>query len=259
MKSSLAVLDSYAEGFRELINSKVWSGARSIRELLHLNTARDWYFICTAMDVVGDASGAVRNFLKFGLDGPTRYQDVGEGYLRLYGLLSATYIQQQAVLKLYELMNVPNPRQVRGLLEALELRQLRHKLASHSTDYSPAKDAQVQTYVPIRMGIGGFHCLYADNEQSKQTSVDLEKAIEEHCSLMISTLDSVYAKTFRTLYKGQSTKLHEFSERLADLRTERDGGLVLKVSENRKLVIRAFREVNLTSRSTRTRRKRHVG
>lgn len=258
MKSSIDVLDSYAEAFRDLVNAKVWSGPRTIRELLRLNNERDWYFICTAMDVVGDASAAVRNFLQFGLDGPTRYQDVGERYLRLYGLLSATYIQEQAVLKLYELMKVPNPKNVKTQLEALKVRDLRHKLASHSTDYIAEKGKQIQTYVPIRMGLAGFHCLYADNERSKQESVDLEEGIEEHCRLLISTLDSVYEKAFRTLYKGQQKRLDEFSERLADLRTERDGGLVLRFAEDEKLVIHTFAQENLTH-STRTRRKRRAG
>jgi hypothetical protein len=45
-----------------------------------------------AMDVIGDAALALKNFLRFSLDGPTRYEDLGERYLRLYGLLSATYL-----------------------------------------------------------------------------------------------------------------------------------------------------------------------
>jgi hypothetical protein len=45
------------------------------------------------MDIVGDASLAMYNFAEFSLDGPTKYEDTGERYLRLYGLLSAVYIQ----------------------------------------------------------------------------------------------------------------------------------------------------------------------
>jgi hypothetical protein len=35
--SSLNVLDSYARAFRDLINAKVWSSSKTIRELLRLN------------------------------------------------------------------------------------------------------------------------------------------------------------------------------------------------------------------------------
>lgn len=170
MQSSLAVLDSYADAFRELVNAKVWSKSKTIRELLFLNGERDWNFLCTSMDVVGDASTAIRHFLQFGLDGPTRYQDVGERYLRLYGVLSATYIQQEAALKLYKLMNVPNPKKIKAKLNVLEIRDLRHKLASHSTDFLTGEGQAVATYVPIRIGLGGFHCLYKDNEAAKRRS-----------------------------------------------------------------------------------------
>jgi len=259
MKSSLDVLDSYADAFRDLVNAKVWSKGKSIRELLCLNEERDWNFLCTSMDVVGDASTAIRNFLQFGLDGPTRYQDVGERYLRLYGVLSATYIQQQAALKLYKLMNVPNPRSVRAKLDALEIRDLRHKLASHSTDYLTGQGQAVATYVPIRIGVGGFHCLYTNNETTRHESVDLEKATEQHCRLIIAVLESVYEKAVRTLFKGHQKRLAEFNEKLTDLRTERDGGLVLRMGQDRKLVIHTMTQENLTSPPTRTRRKRRAG
>jgi hypothetical protein len=255
MKSSLDVLDSYAGAFRDLVNAKVWSNRKAIRELLCLNDERDWHFICTSMDVVGDASTAIRNFLQFGLDGPSRYQDVGERYLRLYGVLSATYVQQQAALKLYKLMNVPNPKDIQAKLSALEIRDLRHKLASHSTDFLTGEGQGMAAYVPIRIGVGGFQCLYANSEEAEHRSVNLETAAEAHCRLIISVLDSVYEKALRTLFKGHQKRLTEFNEKLLDLRTERDGGIVLRMPQGRKLVIRTMTQESSTSRSPRTHRK----
>src|ERR1041384_7357077 len=101
MNSPLDVLEGYADAFRSLVNARVWGRDESPEDALRLNDPRDWSFICVAMDVVGDAALALRNFLRFSLDGPSRYEDVGERYLRLYGALSAAYVQQQAVLKLY--------------------------------------------------------------------------------------------------------------------------------------------------------------
>lgn len=259
MKSSIDVLDSYSSAFRDLVNAKVQSDRKGVRELLRLNRDNDWNFLCTAMDVVGDASGAIRNFLRFGLDGPTRYQDVGERYLRLYGLLSAAYIQEQSAIKLFELMNVPHLKAVKAKFDALEIRDLRHKLASHSTDYSNGATQAIETYVPIQIGVGGFVCTFTNNESTMQRAVDLEKAIEDHCRLVISVLDETYEKAVRTLYKGQSKKLDEFSERLQDLRTEKDGGLVIRVQGGPKLVIHTVGSRNLTTRSSRIRRKRRAG
>jgi hypothetical protein len=259
MKSSLNVLNSYAEAFRDLINAKVRSSSNTIRELLRLNKDEDWDFLCNSMDVVGDASTAIRHFLQFGLDGPTRYQDVGERYLRLYGLLSAAYIQQQAVLKLCKLMNVPNPKAIKAKLDDLEIRALRHKLASHSTDYADPTTQNIETYVPVRIGVDGFHCMYLNNQAKALQSVDLEAAVEEHCRLLISMMDTMYAKAIRTLYKGQSKKLAEHTERLEDLRTEKDGGTVLRLPQGGKLVIHTLADRNLTSRSTGRAKKPRAG
>lgn len=253
LKSSLNVLDSYARAFRDLINAKVGRSSKPIRELLRLNKEEDWDFLCVAMDVVGDATAAIRNFLQFGLDGPTRYQDVGESYLRLYGLLSAAYIQQQAVLKLFTLMNVPNPKAIKKELDRLQIRELRHKLASHSTDYKNPVRA-IETYIPVRIGLSGFHCKYSQNRGKTLQSLDLEAAVEEHCRLLVSVMDSMYAKAIQTLVKGQDKKLAELEERLQDLRIEKDGGIVWHLPHGGKLVIRTLANRNRTTRSMRTRK-----
>jgi hypothetical protein len=65
-----------------------------------LNKDEDWGFIVSSMNIIGDASLAINNFLEFWLDGPTKYEDVGEKYLRLYSVLNAIYIQGHAVTML---------------------------------------------------------------------------------------------------------------------------------------------------------------
>jgi len=86
--------------------------------------------------------------------------------------------------------------------------------------------------------------------------VNLEKAIEEPCRLVISVLDTVYDKALGTLFKGENKKLEEYREKLADLRMERDGGLVFRISQDTKVMIHTMREANMPSRPARTRRKR---
>lgn len=81
MNSSLSVLENYADAFRSLVNARVWGRDEAPDKALKLSDRRDWDFICVAMDVVGDAALALRNFLRFSLDGPARYEDVGERYI----------------------------------------------------------------------------------------------------------------------------------------------------------------------------------
>ena len=134
-KTLIDTLDAYATAFRELINNKVWERDERPHSLLQLTKEDDWSFVCVAMDIVEDASLAIKDFLRFGLNGPTKYDSVGERYLRLYGVLSASYIQQEATRKLFALMNCPSPKELKACFDALEIRKLRHQLASHGVDF----------------------------------------------------------------------------------------------------------------------------
>lgn len=228
------VLQSYAEAFRELVNARVWAKSESPAEALRLNNESDWIFICVAMDVVGDASLALDSFLRFSLDGPTRYEDVGERYLRLYGLLSATYVQQQAVLKLYSLMNCPSPKDIRAEFNALEIRTLRHQLASHSVDFQEPGMPGTQAFVPVRIDLSGFSCVVTENRGDKTRTIRLDEAVNAHCVAVVSVLDRIYEKSVKTLFKGQDSKIAEFNTKLADLRFVRDGNLIIGGPNNGK-------------------------
>ena len=192
------------------------------------------------MDVVEDACTAINNFLKFGLNGPTKYDDVGEKYLRLYGILSATYIQQQALLKLHQLMNVPpSLEEGKKLVDGLLIRSLRHKLCSHSTNYHDKSSDSVQAYIPIRFDLENFNCTYATNGRGDHSSVDLKEAVDEHLMTMIELLDRILEKAQRTLFKGQETSKNciEFSEKLRELRILRKGGFVVQLPNSSKLIV----------------------
>ncbi len=221
-------VDDYSEAFRNLINSKT-ARPGPIQELLRLNKESDWRFICASMDIVGDAEGAIDNFLRFGLDGPTRYKDPGENYLRLYGVLSATYLQQRAVEELYRLMNVPNPQDARDRINGLEIRRIRHMLASHSVDYRNPTTNEIEAYAPTAMSMNGFSCDIASLTLDPPEKVELKPMLNAHSSLLVELLDQIYEKTYRTLFKGQEKRLAEHKEKLADLRI---GGKTLRVGEH---------------------------
>lgn len=233
-----AILSRYSDSFRELVNSRVWSSEDSPQKLLRLNSETDWDFICVAMDVVGDSLLAIDNFLRFDLDGPTRHNDTGEKYLRLYGLLSAVYIQQEAVLKLYSLMNCQSPKNIKAEFNQLEIRTLRHQLASHSVDFTSARNEKPQAFVPVRVDLGGFSCTVTENRGDKTRTVKLDEALIDHCTSIISVLDRIYEKSITTFYKGQDKKIAKFNNVLEDLRFEREGNIIIHTQGENKSQIR---------------------
>ncbi|MBP7526721.1 MAG: hypothetical protein KA801_02270 [Syntrophorhabdaceae bacterium] len=240
MDKKLGLVESYGTTFRDLINAKVAVAEEGIRKALKLSKNEDWAFLCSAMDIIGDACLAIDHFLRFGLDGPTKYDDTGERYLRLYGILSATYIQQQAVLKLYQLVNVPPTlKDGKKMIETLKIRILRHQLSSHSTNYLDVESGDIETYVPIRMDLTGFNCGYFNNKKNKMYSVDLQEAINQHLETLIEMQDRILKKAIGTFYKGETASEghREFSEKLRELQIERHGGLVTKLRDGTKFII----------------------
>lgn len=234
MTSPLSMLTSYDDAFRELVNARVWGKDESPEKALRLNSHADWEFICVAMDVIGDAALALDHFLRFSLDGSSRYEDVGERYLRLYGLLSATYLQQEAVLKLYSLINCPSPSDVKAELNNLEIRTLRHQVASHSVDYLPPSRGKTQAFVPVRIGLSGFSCMVTEGRGNSTRTIQLDDAINAHCHVITSVLDRIYEKSVKTFFKGQTQRIEEFTKKLEDLRFVRDGNILIRSSDSSK-------------------------
>ena len=246
MKNNIQILQSYSNTFRDLINDKNLGTKDTIKGALRLNKEEDWSFIWTSMDIVDDASLALESFLKFGLDGPARYNDVGEKYLRLYGILNASYIQQQAIITLYKLNNVPDPREAFEKIKALKIREIRHKIASHPCDYvSAGQKDKLESYVPVRLYLSEFNIGFVKGEKIEIETVSLKDYIEEHIELMVIFMDKIIEKSIITFFQGNQKKLAEFNEKLRELRIERDGGIIIKTEDGEtSIVIMGHRQNN---------------
>lgn len=224
---SLKTLNLYAEAFRDMVNARVgWREEPGMR--LKLEKELDWSFLCVAMDILDDASLAIGNVLKFGLDGPTRYDDSGEKYLRLYGLLGATYSQQRAALKLHKLTNCPNinglPEKARGLKATV----LRHQIVAHSLDNLDENKQVSAAYVPVRIELGGFNCTVTQNRGDTFEPHDLREAIREHCDFVVEVLDEAFEKCAGTFFKNDKARRAEHLSKLQELRGIREGDFLIE-------------------------------
>jgi len=233
------VLDEYSHAFRDLINEKVLPSKKSIKETLRLNKDDDWNFLCSAMDIIDDTSTALENFLRFGLDGPTRYYDVGEKYLRLYGVLNTTYMQQEALLKLYKLTNAPDLKETEAQIHSLGIREIRNKFGAHSIDFSKdRKTKQTESYTPADISLSGFKFEFFNQTTKKLEEVDLQESLDEHLKAVIDSLDCICEKTINTLYRGDQKHLDEWNKKLEILRIKKRGGIVAHLPNGSIFVMR---------------------
>lgn len=93
-------------------------------------------FILDALYLLEDTQLAKENYLRFDLTGPTKYNDFGEMYLRMYGIYNACYLQKQAILTLLEnIISKTTSSEINNKIQNLEIFQFRDIFASHTTNY----------------------------------------------------------------------------------------------------------------------------
>ncbi|MGC4234555.1 MAG: hypothetical protein QM594_16355 [Niabella sp.] len=88
------------------------------------------------IDLIEDTDHALKNAFRFQLgDMGNKKIDFGERYLRLYGILNATYLQIGAYKELSKLINYPTSDRLGELFHVLDIYRLRNIAASHTIDY----------------------------------------------------------------------------------------------------------------------------
>jgi len=105
-----------------------------------------WSKFCVAMDTLEDSDLAISDFLMGGLG-----SGEGERYLRLYGVLQAVFIQQDAIKALWEIVMAERlPKQPEGSAWNT-IRDIRNHSAGHPIEVSRSGAAR-RTFV-TRMGL----------------------------------------------------------------------------------------------------------
>ena len=231
---TINVLESYSKKFRKLINNRrdelyesKDKSIKDLKDLFCLKAVEDWSYICASMDIVDQTNDAIRNFLRFGLDGPTKYEDEGERFLRLYGVLNATYIQQEAIKQIGKRVGLKTDE--RGLRP---IRDIRNKMGAHNPEQGRNSEKK-EAYLTALLS--DFKCSYGHyettDEQRTFTSfpletVDLKECVEEHCRTIIDIFDRTYEALVKRFWEEDGSQYDEHMTELKDLRIEKDGGKV---------------------------------
>lgn len=117
------------------------------QKLKNIATRQDWYEICAAMDLMRDSQLAKDNFKQFELEGPTKYNELGEKYLRLFGILNAVNLQRHAIISIAKFSNHGNVKKLKDELADSEIVELRHMAASHNLGYNDNENINVNMTV----------------------------------------------------------------------------------------------------------------
>jgi hypothetical protein len=94
-------INDYIKIVRKLLSSDRYTDFNTqVFSVLSISCSNDLNFILDSYYLFEDTQLAKTNFNLFGITGPTKIINVGECYLRFYGLFNSCYMQKIALLKL---------------------------------------------------------------------------------------------------------------------------------------------------------------
>lgn len=189
-----------------------------------LSVRFNWHQLWTAMDIIDDVDLALSAYLR--ADFPV---DDGEKYLRIYGVLQALFVQQDA---LRHLIGVIRPSTPLSLPDALkEVREIRNACIGHPTKLERNGQVSVHGMSRITISRDGFQMLsFIENTDVSFQYIPVRELIEKQRSEAVQILsevarqlkenDEIHKKQFRDTKLGQSFNqvLYAFEKIFEDIR-----------------------------------------
>lgn len=155
-----------------------------------------------------DTECAIENFKDYGISGRTKKSDVGESYIRLYGLLNAIYLQISVPLKLIEVFKLEqqiNKTKLKDEFKALPIYQTRNKISAHTIDYKG-----IHTYYRIsQMTLSDKEISILNKDSIEKINLELE--INNYSLFFNKTMFEVLTLITDKLFNPESKKYQEIS------------------------------------------------
>lgn len=186
---------------------------------------KGWTLLCHCLDLIGDCEAARANFNRFGVSGPTRYNDPGEAHLRLYGILNCAYQEGSAIKELFELFKLPGKATLELNFQRLELIQLRHMAGAHTVTFKNKNSKTKTSFNLSRPGLlNGVLVLYDDKNES--TTWDINRALDEYEKWAEVALIRICDKAIVSAFRFSKDQLTPFQAKLNIVRLRAEGDVV---------------------------------
>lgn len=183
-----------------------------VQEYFGFETKFGWNILMNAFYVFEDTELAKSDFEKFGLQGPSRHKNIGEKYLRLYGILNALYQQNLAVINLMKLFKLSLKSGCIVKLRESKAIQLRNKIAAHSSNYLSDKQRKIiDVYEISRHDLDCDKIKLLRNQENFET-YDLNDSILEFNQIIQDILTEILKKFIIKKYNNQGRYYNEFTK-----------------------------------------------
>lgn len=182
-----------------------------------------WNMLLNAIYVLQDTELAKSSFLKFGIQGPCKHEDIGEKYLRLYGFLNALYLQKIAIGNLLEIFKIRDKKSIVKRLNASQMIELRNKAASHSSNYGQGYNTKKDLYEIHRRDLENEMVTLCLN-QSVFEKYDISDETDYFNQVVTDALFNITKKAIKKIFNNKGS----FYEELKCIAEERNGIIHIK-------------------------------
>ena len=226
-----SIISQCEELIREIVNKYASKEStkpflESITKYLKFSNPKDWNSLCSLLDLFEDTELAKENFRKFGISGPTKYDDAGEKYLRLYGILNTIYLQQSAIVEFLVLVKHNEINSYKKKLKELKLIELRNIAGSHTVNF--LEQGVKNSYHIQRSSLDGNSIRTLDSN-NKFSDYNLNNLIIEYNKIASEIILMATEKFVRTVFKNGGKKKDEYMEKVSYIRKVLNGEFIIRI------------------------------
>lgn len=178
-----------------------------------------WNIILNSYYIIDDTELAKSSFKQFELQGPSRHKDIGERYLRLYGLLNSVYQQKLAIDNLMEVFKLPKQKEFSKKLATNELLILRNKIGAHPSNYRDVKEDsehKFDVFELLRSDLQRDELKLLRNQHHFE-DYNLTEAIKDFDKLIEEILGEIAGKIIKKIFKNQG-EIYEEYQRINEIK-----------------------------------------
>jgi len=234
MKTQETVIYQCEKLIRDIINQIPNSDKKpfleTAKKYLKFSKTKDWSTLCSLLDLLGDTEFAKNNFDKYGISGPTKFNDPGEKYLRLYGILNTIYLQKTAIMEFLVLANHPDKTMFTKELDGLKLLELRHIVGAHTIDYLDNGDKNPHQIQRTSLDQKSIRTLDSNN---KFKVYNLNDLLVEYNKTASRILFLATEKFIMTVFKNGGKKKEIYLKKISYIKEVLDGNWVVQISPDK--------------------------
>ena len=189
-----------------------------IKERLRFDSDNGWKFLTSSLDTIGDSQFAIVTFINHKIENNNKF-NTGENYLRLYGLLSAVYIQQQAILKLSDLFKTGQVNSLKKGFDDLKITSLRHCISAHPINYD--SNGTKVSFKIDRNSLNDNGLLSIRDESNNAEVYNVFETLDEYITMTEECLESICKKMISNCYLSSKEKCEELNKELEKIKNSR--------------------------------------